>query len=78
MLDVGQHPWQGGIGTVPAPDSFISQRRIFAELEMSHQVIYNVPRYAYFPGLFGQNKLASDAVRAGGGKCLEELCSYRS
>lgn len=33
------------------------------------------PRYADFPGLFGQNNLASGAVRAGGGKSLEELCS---
>lgn len=35
VLDVGQCLWQGGIGTVPAPDGFISQRRIFAELELS-------------------------------------------
>lgn len=52
-LDGGQRPRQGGIGAVPAPDSFVSQRRIFAELEMSHQVINYVPRYADFPGLFG-------------------------
>lgn len=32
-------------------------------------------RYADFTGLFGQNNLASGAVRAGGGKSLEELCS---
>lgn len=52
VLDAGQRPRQGSIGTVPAPDSFISQRRIFTELEMSRQVINNVPQIRRFSWAF--------------------------
>jgi len=48
VLDAGQRPRQRGIGMVPAPDSFISQRRIFAELEMPRRVLNNVPQICRF------------------------------